>query len=232
MANPFQAAEASWLSRRGLWLLARLMMGSSAFRRKVRILGETEDYLSWLQSEFGRIRLLKSREDLWGLMMADMDKGAWTVYEFGVAWGYATRHWLSRGLPSVVAWHGFDRFTGLPRAWRDVEEGEFDAQGRPPVLADPRVVWHVGDVEETLPAVEITSTRKCLLFDLDLYEPTAFAWNRLRSHLNPGDLLYFDEAYDQDERRVLVEHLLPEFRLELIGSTTYALALRVVGVRS
>jgi hypothetical protein len=51
--------------------------------------------------------------------------------------------------------------------------------------------------------------QKLILFDLDICEPTAIAWNALSSALRPGDLLYFDGAFDRDERRVLGEMVLP-----------------------
>ena len=45
---------------------------------------------------------------------------------------------------------------------------------------------------------------------LDLPTPSA---------LSPGDLAYFDESFDTDERKVIEHHVLKDFRLELIAST-------------
>jgi hypothetical protein len=65
-----------------------------------------------------------------------------------------------------------------------------------------------------------------VLFDLDLYEPSAFALQWLGGHLKRGDLLYFDEAYDPwHERRLLDESLDGGHRLRVIGSTGIALML-------
>lgn len=229
MSGSFTAAQPSWLSRRGLWLLTQLMIASEFFRRKVRILGETENYLTWLQTTFGEPKLKKSREEVWDLMIGAMSGGEWCVYEFGVAWGYTTKYWISRGIPQLKVWHAFDRFTGLPRGWRDLGVGAFDANGKTPAITDRRVEWHVGDVEDTLPIVQAPYPHKCIIFDLDLYEPTLFAWNSLKNKLIPGDLLYFDESYDMDERKVIDESILSSFRFEIIGSTTYALGMKYLG---
>jgi hypothetical protein len=50
--------------------------------------------------------------------------------------------------------------------------------------------------------------RLFVVFDLDLYAPTAFALEWVTPKLKPGDLLYFDEAYDPwHERQALDEFL-------------------------
>ena len=97
-------------------------------------------------------------------------------------------------------------------------------------FADPRVHWHVGDVQDTLPAADVSGRadhQRLILFDLDIYEPTAFAWDVLAPDLQPGDLMYFDEAMDADERRVLDEKVLPAISCEPVGSTSLALGLQV-----
>jgi hypothetical protein len=134
-------------------------------------------------------------------------------------------------LPGVeVRWDGFDRFTGLPRAWRGLDEGAFDTGGRPPDIGDPRVTWHVGNVEDTL--IDLTLDRSdgfrlVVLFDLDIFEPSLVAWDYLFGSLRPGDMLYFDEAFDLDERRLLNEYVLPTGGYEPIGATPTGLALQV-----
>ncbi|MEI7715375.1 MAG: class I SAM-dependent methyltransferase [Mycobacterium sp.] len=152
------------------------------------------------------------------------------MLEFGVAHGYATNWWLNR-LGQNVVWHGFDRFTGLPRAWKDFEKGAFSNDGEPPEITDPRVHWHPGDVEDTLNTVDISLHREgaqwMVLFDLDIYEPTAFAWGLIQEHIRPGDIIYFDEAGDDDERKVLDELVLPSIKCEPIAATPVGLGLVV-----
>jgi hypothetical protein len=201
-------------------------------RRRVRNAGEIADFIDWQADVFGPTKLYRSREHLWEAMAGRMDAGrAWHGIEFGVAWGYATSWWLDR-LPHapLSTWDGFDRFTGLPRAWREHGEGTFDAGGKPPAIDDGRLSWHIGDVEDTvrtLDQAKISDGGRLILFDLDLYEPTAVAWEFVQTLLQPGDLLYFDEAMDADERRILVELVLPSRRFEYVGCTSLALALMV-----
>lgn len=97
-------------------------------------------------------------------------------------------------------------------------------------LDDPDAVWQVGDVEDTLaeiPPDDLERTRRLVLFDLDIYEPTVVAWNHVAPWLQAGDLLYFDEAMDDDERKVLDELVLPTGAVEYIGATASGLAPRV-----
>jgi hypothetical protein len=66
----------------------------------------------------------------------------------------------------------------------------------------------------------------CVLFDLDLYEPSAFALGWLAGHLKRGDLPYFDEAYDPwHERRLLDEFLDAGHRVRTVVSTGLTLML-------
>ncbi len=90
--------------------------------------------------------------------------------------------------------------------------------------------WHIGDVQDTLSAVDLVAARDAqwlVLFDLDIYEPTAFAWEVIGTHLRPGDIIYFDEAMEPDERRVLDEMILPSIGCEPVGTTPLALGLAV-----
>lgn len=168
--------------------------------------------------------------------MRDLGSGRVTVLEFGVASGDATRHWLSTLRNPELRWHGFDTFTGLPEPWvrggiEFAKAGTFDAGGVPPNITDERVTWHVGLIEDSLPAVDIDlSSPLCVLFDLDLYLPSKFALDWLIPHLKLGDLLYFDEAYDPwHERRLLDQFLDCGHRVQAIGSTGMALMLRYEG---
>lgn len=155
----------------------------------------------------------------------------WHVIELGVAFGDATRWWLANVGPEVIAsWDGFDRFTGLPRAWRDLPAGAIDAGGTTPDIADDRVTWHVGDFEDTIrmmDAGKIADGRRLIYFDFDIYEPSKVAWDWVKPHLRPGDILYFDEAFDRDERRLLNEDVVPSGSYDPIGATSMQLALEV-----
>lgn len=193
--------------------------------------GEIAEYIGWQKETFKASNVCASREKLWEEIALKLDGSRpLTVLEFGVAHGYATSWWIRRLRDRNMIWHGFDRFTGLPRAWRDYPEGAFDAGGRPPDIDDSRVKWHVGAVEETLESLDLErseETQWFIIFDLDIYEPTAFAWEVIRKHLKSGDILYFDEAVDNDERRVIVDLVLPSTKCESIGTTAFGLGLTV-----
>lgn len=211
---------------------ARLFQASSTLRGKAINAGQIADYLEWQQRLWnGRPSVLGRREDLWGRMAERLDPARPLVaLEFGVAWGYATHWWVQRLAGRELAWHGFDRFTGLPRSWREHEAGAFDAGGEPPAIEDSRIEWHVGDVEDTITAIDLAAVRDAqwlILFDLDIYEPTAIAWHAIAPHLQPGDLIYLDEAIDSDERRVLDEMILPSIGCEPIATTSMSLGLAV-----
>jgi hypothetical protein len=211
---------------------ARLFRAFPTLRRKTMQAGDIADFVDWQQRVFGvRPMIFGRRDKLWERLAQRLDPNRpLVVMEFGVAWGYATNWWLRRLGRRDVVWHGFDRFTGLPRAWREHAQGTFDVGGTPPAIDDNRVRWHVGDVEDTLGAIDLVAARNAqwlILFDLDIYEPTAFAWEVIAPYLQPGDLMYFDEAMDVDERRVLNEMILPSIGCEPVGTTALGLGLAV-----
>lgn len=177
--------------------------------------------------------LTRSREHVWKCL-AGLIHGAespWRVMEFGVAFGYTTNWWLSRyGPADISSWHGFDRFEGLPTAWRAMPAGTFNAAGRHPLLDDPRITWYIGDVENTLDQFDFEDSinqKTLFYFDFDLYEPTHFAWKMILPHIRVGDLLYFDEAAYTDERRVLEENILPSGSFRLLCSSPEQVLLQV-----
>lgn len=209
---------------------ARLFWRSPTLRQKATAAGQVAEYVAWQERVFGRrLDLYSRREKLWEQCLARLNPDRpLLVLEFGVAHGYATNWWLNR-LGQDVIWHGFDRFTGLPRAWKDFGEGAFSNDGQPPEMNDPRVHWHVGDVEDTLKTVDLSAHREgkqwMVLFDLDLYEPTAFAWGVLEDYMRSGDVIYLDEAGDDDERKALDEVILPSIKCEPIAATPVGLGL-------
>jgi hypothetical protein len=217
-----------------VWSWLKLACGRSAFLAKsLEIAGNVASFASWQAARGldGGVRY-GTREGLWQAASASLRSGKATVLEFGVASGDATRFWLSMVPNSELQWHGFDTFTGLPEPWirggiRFADVGTFSTEGAPPNISDPRVTWHPGRIEQTLPAAELDlAVPLCVLFDLDLYEPSAFALQWLSRHLKRGDLLYFDEAYDPwHERRLLDEFLDGGHRVRVIGSTGIALML-------
>lgn len=208
--------------------LVSQMRRSQKTLRRVTLLAERIEWINWVEEQFPDSKFYYSREAIWDKLKTLMQKrSSWRVYEFGVAYGYTTNYWLSSRSSEIVCWNGFDRFLGLPRPWRDLPMNAFEANGRPPEIEDPRVTWFVGNVEDQLPKVKIEFGPNLIIFDLDVYEPTEFAWSFLLPHLHPGDLVYFDEAYDSDERRVITDNVQKHFALETVGFTHTAIAFKL-----
>jgi hypothetical protein len=213
----------------------RLAAASRFVARAIEIAGNVASYSLWQQVHGLSSPRFFGREALWRSTMFPRLKTSATVLEFGVAQGAATQYWLAHLDSPDLQWHGFDVFTGLPTAWtrggvQYSAAGRFDAGGVPPAIDDPRVTWHVGLVQETLPAFDVDPNRQlCVLIDLDLYEPSAFALRWLTGRLRAGDLLYLDEIYDPwHERKALDEFLDSGHRLRLLGSTGMAAAFEYV----
>ena len=211
------------------FLFAKVFRLSTKSRRKIINAAEIADYTGWLEKNFGSYKMFRKRESLWKEMVQNLDSRPIEGMEFGVAWGYATNFWLKVLNDSrLVVWRGFDRFTGLPRNWRNHKIGTFDAGGSAPNIGDPRVLWHVGDIENTISTVDTSiwnSRQLVVLFDLDLFEPSLYAWNFIKGKLKSGDLVYFDEAYDADERELLDNYVLKFGKFKCIGATPLALGL-------
>lgn len=203
----------------------------SSLAKKAKNAGEIADYSLWVNSKFPGVEFFSTREKLWGKMRDFLPSTPITVVELGVAWGYTTDWWLGRNKDTNFQWHGFDLFTGLPSKWRGLDEGHFDAQGSPPQIEDSRVTWHIGYVEETINELnsdELSTTRCVIFFDLDLFEPSLKAWEFLKDFLKNGDLLYFDEAFDDGERKLLEDFILPEFEVKAIGNTPLSLTIQIL----
>src|SRR5439155_24790322 len=116
----------------------------------------------------------------------------------------ATRWWAGRGIP-FAGWHGFDTFEGLPTAWVRGEVPVMSAgvfkpkagSGSVPEIEAPfPLAWHRGIIEETLPGFSRPDTGLFVLVDVDLLEPTSVILDWLTRNGRPGDLVYFDEAFD------------------------------------
>jgi hypothetical protein len=159
-----------------------------------------------------------------------------TVLEFGVADGHATRWWAERAVP-FAAWHGFDTFEGLPADWVRgavpvMAAGVFKPRagvGAVPQLDTPYPVeWHRGLIEETLPRFERPDTALFVLIDVDLLEPTSTILDWLQHHGRPGDLVYFDEAFDPwNEGEAIRRAIAGGLELRAIAHTGSSLLVRL-----
>lgn len=223
----------SYLDETLAFLTAKVIYKFSWLGTRVTVAGSVAEYLSQL-SKFGKLRIFSKRENLWECILKEyqLENEENIYFEFGVAWGYLTLWWTEKLKNKDVEWHGFDRFTGLPRKWETLPEGAFSANGQTPEISDERITWHVGDVEETIQKVVETSPsafyRRVIFFDLDIYEPTKIAYEQLKPFIHKGDIFYFDEARMADEWKLITEQVIKDFKFKVIGLTFNCLALEII----
>lgn len=232
----YSALRDSALSRASKFLAAR-----PKILWYVDTLALSARYLQWLKaSKFGDTsRLCENRTVLWEREVVPLVESNCTVLEFGVANGLATKWWAGKNLPMRV-WHGFDTFTGLPTDWSRagvsvMSAGVFnqgvaqESDGLPSVSASYPIEWHVGLINETLSSFVFKRTGQLLVFiDVDLLEPTQDVLNWLTGKLNPGDLIYFDEAFDPwNEGLALREFLEVNKNIKAVAHTGSALLIEV-----
>lgn len=227
MKTEFRDADSSsQFSRRCLALLVSLIARNISIARRFKTLGELLDFHMFVKSNWGvGDKFFYNRELLWKEMIRHVEKPA-NFFEFGVAHGYLTNYFFTNFEELIKGWNGYDRFRGLPTGWRDLGEGSFSSNGLPPAINDRRIKWHIGDIENTFDTTTIDSGTNIYIFDLDLYGPSKFVWDAMKNKLSSGDILYFDEAFDADERRLIREEILKN-NFKLVGWTPLALALKV-----
>lgn len=176
-------------------------------------------------------RLFHSREQLWESFRDTLGKSEWIGFEFGVASGDATKTFMKFPFAeNCLQWNGFDTFLGLPDAWGDLPRGAFSTGGNPPSIQNVNVKWHIGLIQETCVAINSLSfldKKFVVIFDFDLYSATKAAWDVISKFLKAGDILYFDEAYEADEARMINEILETSINLEILGYTTMGIAYKV-----
>jgi hypothetical protein len=194
-------------------------------------LGAIAGFRAWSKHQ-GNHPIFLTREKMWQQVLLPKllsSDGEVNIYEFGVAYGEASRWWLDRIRSSGLTYYGFDLFTGLPRAWRNMPAHAFDAGGKTPDIEDSRVNWIKGDVSETIRQFEFSSVtgKKFFIFDLDIFEPSLAVWNFIKEHLNPGDLIYLDEAFDMDERLLATAFILSHTNIRILASSTFGLVCEV-----
>ena len=68
-----------------------------------------------------------------------------------------------------------------------------------------------------------------IVFDLDLFEPTHAAWKEISPHLRQGDLLYFDQAFDIDGERLLIDkYVMKEQKVKLVGRSVVGCVMEIL----
>ena len=194
----------------------------------IKSLIEIVEYQVWLKKTFGDIKVFKSKKELLDLMLGNCkNSGQTTYYEFGVAFG-ETAAYIVNNAGQDFDYHGFDTFEGLPKAWRRLPKGAITNHGKIPELSGPNITFHKGLIQNTIEEVSFeTKSKKCVLFDFDLYEPTLLTFKHLEKNLMPGDIVYFDEAFDSDERVIIENYFIDKFNYEVLGASVFGLAFEL-----
>lgn len=221
-------------------LFMKFIHTNKTLSRQIKFMADMLDYYNWLNETFYDVTLKTSRQSVWDEIISKLrsEKKKVFVVELGVAYGYMTWWWFSKASDVILTWDGFDRFTGLPRKWRDLEQGTFSANGQSPSLVDERIKWHVGDVEETIRDFKFSDEGtesniiKLIIFDLDIFEPSLIAWEHIKLSLKPGDIIYLDEAYDSDERKLIIEFIMKWGSFRFISSDWMCLALQLEAINN
>jgi hypothetical protein len=217
-------------SDRLLSLLVKFVRFAPWFFRGISTIYEHAAFNQWLKATSPHRRHsvyqhFSSRNDLWCFMAAYLKAKPYThIFEFGVANGDGARFWLDA--LENIEYHGFDCFTGMPEQYRHIPARVFDLGGNPPPIRDSRVHWHVGLVQTTLKEFAFPNAESRLfLFDLDLYGPTLFALSVLLPNMRSGDLIYFDEAFDNAEGVVARHFFETTTEAQIFGSATGCMAV-------
>lgn len=103
-----------------------------------------------------------------------------------------------------------------------------------PQILDNRLSFVVGDVMSTckqIPELLLNRTdgKVLIIFDLDLFEPSLAAWKEISPHLRHGDLLYFDQAFDTEGERLLLDKfIIEEKKVILIGISVIGCVIEII----
>ncbi len=214
-----------------LSIFSKFFLYSDFLSHKFKSIGEVADYVIWLKKNFAKIKIFTKREQLWRENLKVISKyrnnrsnlvnneTPLLIIELGVAWGYAANWHVKKLNQYDYKYKGFDLFTGLPRAWRNEKLGAFNADGKIPEINDLRVSFIKGDVSKTIKEIdysELKESQLLILFDLDIYEPSKVVFDHLSQFFKSGDVIYFDEAFDSDERKLIQEDVLEGGGVEII----------------
>jgi hypothetical protein len=222
----------TWLKRLKRVIFSRLIERLFLHGSKSRVTRLSAQFVFSTHENQPNAKLFHSREQLWKSFGHTIGESEWIGFEFGVASGDATRTFLR--MPYAVnclQWNGFDTFLGLPDAWGDLPKGAFSTGGTPPSIKNTIVEWHVGLIQKTctnINSLNFLDRKFIVVFDFDLYSATKVAWDVISKFLKSGDIIYFDEAYEADEAKMISEIIESNLELEIIGYTAMGIAYKVI----
>jgi len=166
--------------------------------------------------------------------------------EFGVFSGKSINY-ISNFTDDIV--YGFDSFYGLPEDWRDgFGKGAFNMNGKYPRV-NKNVKLIPGLFEDTLSNFLNENEQKIsfIHMDADLYSSTKYVLNALKSRMDAGCIVLFDElvnypGYDGNngelralyefiqENKIKYEWVAMNGTLGMIGSLNEPVAIKILEV--
>lgn len=222
----------TWQKRLKRIIFSRLIERLFLQDKKSRVTRLSAKFVFSTHENYPLAKLYHSRERLWDSFGEHLGESEWVGFEFGVASGDATRTFMRMPYAgNCLQWNGFDTFRGLPSAWGDLPEGAFSTDGYPPSIQSSIIKWHVGLIEDTCMEINLLNFLNknfIIIFDFDLYSASKAAWDIVSKFLKVGDIIYFDEAYEEDEARLIHEIFESRLTLEILGYTTMGIAYKVI----
>jgi len=219
----------TWGKRLKRIVFSRLMEKLFLQGTKSRVTRLSAKFIFSTYENFPDAKLFHSREHLWKSFGDTLGDSEWVGFEFGVASGDATKTFMRMPYSkNCLQWNGFDTFYGLPVAWGDLPQGAFSTNGKTPKVKNEIVNWHVGLIEDIIPKLKNLDKNFIIIFDFDLYSATKIAWDEISKYLKHGDIIYFDEAYEADEERVINEIQNANLQLKILGFTAMGIAFQVI----
>ncbi len=160
----------------------------------------------------------ETREDLWAEVVKKI--GADTpvsLLEFGVYKGNSMRFWASEFGHAKSTFHGFDSFEGLPEDWAGkMVKGTFSTDGTTPDVADHRVNFYKGWIQNTLPdflhskSVDPSNTL-IVHIDVDIYSAALFVLCACWFELDEFYIIFDEFAVDEN---LAMEDFIAAFPVE------------------
>lgn len=184
------------------WKLHRLLEPISGFMLNILYLSKAS---KWIHSQpnkywndfYSKQWDYQKRYDLYAHIFENESLSNEITYlEFGVAQGFSFKWWVEHNQHIQSQFHGFDTFEGLPEQWGDFEKGAMSTQSAVPNIQDPRVQFHKGLFQETVPKFLSSFEKKGKLIihcDADLYSSTVYVLTQFEKYLTAGDIILFDE---------------------------------------
>jgi hypothetical protein len=200
-------------------------VGELCDERVVHNINAAANYIEvgrWMRARGFEPQRLRSREELFARAAAEIADRKVLYLEFGVFQGASMREWSRLLRHPQAMLHGFDSFEGLPQDWNAFNaQGMFRTDGVPQI-DDPRVHFHRGWFNQTLPSFQIPPHESLVInVDADLYSSTCTVLDALVLQMRPGTYIYFDEFSDrQHELRAFDEFLKRTgFAFSVVGAT-------------